>query len=279
MNVKQLQGQRIPWDLSELELHFPDWIDAIGNRASVRAFNAQPIPENVFQDLTEVAEKLSGISDVFRIDVHRGPSDEIFMNQFGKFLGTSGFAAFVMRQDSAEEGLRTMGFLGQLFVLHATSLGLSTCWVGTINSMLYVLKKVKTELGERVMIILPLGYPGKAMVMKGFQRTRRRTAWKNICPQFGTSELQEWQSAAFEAAKWAPSAHNKQPWSFSVWEGDVRVKRRTNVFTRWGETDCGIAMSHLHLIASVSGNLGYWEWGEYPIVGVLHPPVPPALSE
>lgn len=153
--------------------------------------------------------------------------------------------------------------MGEWFILHATSLGLSTCWANAAVSMSGVLQRVSVTAGESVICLVPFGYPGKPTRTP---KTRKRMKWKSICPQYETGELEPWQMAAFEAAKWAPSALNGQPWQFAVRGNQIVVRKRNNMagVSRWMEMDFGVVMSHIHLIAAASGHPGVWTWGTYP---------------
>lgn len=93
----KLDGKTITWDLKPFELYFPDWIDAIDQRKSVRIFDQQPIPQDVASSLEDMAARLSQVVPGFRIYVDAKPADGVFVMQSGRFRGTSGFAAFMTK--------------------------------------------------------------------------------------------------------------------------------------------------------------------------------------
>jgi hypothetical protein len=81
----------------------------------------------------------------------------------------------------------------------------------------------------------------------------------------------EWAKAAVEAARLAPSAINRQPWTFHIENKSitVAVKDRGPEFNVARRLDCGIAMLHIELGALSKGAHGKWELLKSPQVARL----------
>jgi len=69
---------------------------------------------------------------------------------------------------------------------------------------------------------------------------------------------------ALEAARLAPSAINRQPWSFHVEPGNITVSVRSTgpEFGISKRLDCGIAMLHIEVAAMTCGVRGQWDFFE-----------------
>jgi hypothetical protein len=67
-----------------------------------------------------------------------------------------------------------------------------------------------------------------------------------------------WAQAAVNAARVAPSGGNKQPWRFSLEDGELVLTDHPARFYWTHRMDCGIAMLHAELGALHTGVHGVW---------------------
>lgn len=139
-----------------------------------------------------------------------------------------------------------IGYYGELLVLHATTLGLGTCWVGGTFSK----SKVPFELAEneRVACLITIGNVEETSSFKEkffHNMTHRKVKPKE---EMFTSDEQvpNWFLSGMAAVQKAPSAMNKQPVTFSYQDGCVKasVKNETVYFVLF---DLGIAKLHFEL--------------------------------
>ncbi|MDI6824466.1 MAG: nitroreductase family protein [Bacillota bacterium] len=181
-----------------------------------------------------VLARLAGVCDGFRpyeearaVLVTR-PADEVLrgvVGSYGQVKGAPAYAALVGRTDSPYAHER-VGYTGEAVVLEATSLGLGTCWVGGFFRPEVAARLLGVAAGERVMAVIPLGYPGprsrEESIMSGFVRSHRRKPLAELVAggaPGAAGDLARWPAwvrAALEAARLAPSAMNRQPWRFAV---------------------------------------------------------------
>ena len=120
---------------------------------------------------------------------------------------------------------------------------------------------------ERVLAVTPVGYAREfesweEKLMTGFGRHHNRLALPKLVRGLPREKWPDWVNICLEAARLAPSAANRQPWSFDVQDDSITVFVRTrglgfNVSKR---LDCGIAMLHLEVAAVDSGCKGEWEF-------------------
>ncbi len=81
----------------------------------------------------------------------------------------------------------------------------------------------------------------------------------------------DWVRASVESARLAPSAVNRQSWSFEAQEDSVLVSIRTrgSEFKVSKRLNCGIAMLHIEVAAGACGCTGRWEFIQTPQVARL----------
>lgn len=98
--------------------------------------------------------------------------------------------------------------------------------------------------------------------MTGFGRSHNRLALSNLVRGLPKEKWPNWVSVSLEAARFAPSAVNRQPWGFDMQADGITVFVRTRgpEFNVSKRLDCGIAMLHLEVAAADSGCMGEWEF-------------------
>ena len=143
---------------------------------------------------------------------------------------------------------------GEAFVLEAAAMGLGTCWVS--GSFRRGAVDIRLRDGERVLAVTPLGVPARDQMPP-----RRRKSLARICLN-PPDNWPLWAYQAAEAARQAPSALNRQPWSFSYGQRTLRL-----LGGRADSLDMGIAM--LHMMTAVAGIRHHWEWGQQKCVAHL----------
>jgi nitroreductase len=115
-----------------------------------------------------------------------------------------------------------LGFLGQLFIIYATSLGLATCWMGhhwqkVANKIVY--GREEDQEPDCILCTTPIGFITEN---KGFINKITEKIWskKSVVQAKLTSDslltFPDSIHKALEAACQAPSAMNSQCWQFAV---------------------------------------------------------------
>lgn len=147
------------------------------------------------------------------------------------------------------------GYFGEMIVLTATALGLSTCWVGGTydrNTCLTQLSK-----GERLVCVIAIGHAASAAPNTPHRSTK---SIQQFCSDVNSAP--SWFSTALTAVQLAPSAMNCQDVRFA-WHSGSRVSAYTTDSESFSMVDLGIAKLHFELGA----NGGDWEWGDG---GIFH---------
>ncbi|MBE0527039.1 MAG: nitroreductase family protein, partial [Candidatus Thorarchaeota archaeon] len=160
------------------------------------------------------------------------------------------------------------GYIGEGVILEATALGLNTCWVGGFFKRESVVKQIDLKDSEQILAITPIGYSKEEADRVGNSAKKYRRKDLNGFILSKERKIGEWTDSALEAARFAPSAANRQPWRFAINESSITISSNSKRegFGVSRRLDCGIAMLHLELGALVNGLNGSWEFLEYPQV-------------
>lgn len=212
-----------------------DWEAAINARRSVRNYEMQTLQEGKLKQLQDFADK---IKTPFWHDVKirffkANPDKKLFT----VFASPPDGAAFLANTDIIS--LAKAGFIGELLILYATSLGIATCWYG--HYKMEELEQIMPHLGEyaalpqpkwgygknevegrRAICITPLGYWRNTGVrlMDRMQETfisHKRKPINDLLEEGTVAEkLSPELNYTFDLARKAPSAANSQFWRFGV---------------------------------------------------------------
>jgi nitroreductase len=257
-------------------------IAAIEERGSVRAYLERPVE-------AETKHEIRGFLEAHR----RGPFggrvrlelldfDELERAEV-RSLGTYGFITgarlyIVSAIADTREARHELGYCLQKVVLHATQLGLGTCWIGGTFRRSQFGSRIGLSADEIVPVVSPIGFPRPKrnlrdrLIRRGAASDQRRP-WENIFFD-GDLETPFERGAAgqleipLESVRLGPSASNKQPWRLCL-SPDRRVVhfflRRTPGYEarfkgiNLQDIDMGIAMCHFELAAHEFGLDGSWQ--------------------
>ncbi len=222
------------------------WYSATKQRFAVRSYKGEPSQEE-FDELKAQAKELSGRGVRIELGCDKHVFSPIIMGM-GKVKGTGIFAAFL----SKDADMRTLGYLGEAFVLECTAMGLGTCWLG-----IYSKKRAKNAVtlleGEALTCITPIGISAQSYTPRPRKPLNVLTGLTDTVLR----ELPEWQKLALNCGRRAPSAVNAQPWKYTV-EGERLRVTPTSSNYGYGLIDCGITMLHIELGAAHGGVAGEW---------------------
>ncbi len=224
------------------------WYSATKERFAVRSYKGEP-SQGELEALEELAKALSGRGVRIALGYDKHAFSPILMGM-GRVKGTSVFAAFISR----DADMRSLGYLGEAFVLECTALGFGTCWLGIYNK-----KRVKNAVslldGETLTCITPIGISKESYT----PRPRKPLSLLTGLSDDVLRELPEWQKLALNCGRRAPSAVNAQPWKYTV-EGERLSVTPTSSNYGYGLVDLGITMLHIELGAAHGGVAGEWSF-------------------
>ena len=252
-----------------MDIPFARWHLAIEKRRSRRHFDPNlPIAPEALAALDKVCNQFAPFPHA-RSCLVTESAKSVFkgiIGSYGKIKDAPAFIAFIGNTD-APFVQEEVGYTGEGIILEATALGLNTCWVGGFFRPEIVASLIEVSSKERVLAITPVGYARESesweeKLMTGFGRSHNRLALSKLVRGLPREKWPDWVNVCLEAARLAPSAANRQPWSFDVQDDSITVLVRTMMpgFNVSKRLDCGIAMLHLEVAAVDSGCKGQWEF-------------------
>ncbi|MEC9487946.1 MAG: nitroreductase family protein [Halanaerobium sp.] len=252
------------------------WYSAIFIRSSRRKFTGQRLSPARFRELKSFSEKLNQMLAGVRIVLVEDGCQGILrgvVGSYGIISGSRSYAAIV-GDTGLENVAEKAGYLGEAFILEATSRGLATCWIGGFFNAEAVQDMLEIEEQERIYAVTPVGTSPERLsvkehIIKGLSSARKRKELTQLCLDDYDDNWADWIKSALECARLAPSAVNRQPWRFQVKDDqEIIVSHVKSKFTGSvsPRLDCGISMLHLEVGAAHAGATGNWQYLKSPKV-------------
>lgn len=244
------------------------WNDAIFARHSVRTYDGTPLSPDDASSLAGLRPERLGAAGVRHVLIQGADALERIMRglvgSYGRIAGAPALVAMIAQKHDPGHA-SALGYLGQQVVLEAVSRGLSTCWVAGAFRRAAVGEFTELAEGEEVLCISPIGHAAETSGLRRLHdaslrwMTPGRGKRKPLDEIVRGEAAEPWLRATLEAARWAPSAVNMQPWRFTVLDD-----RRVQLDSPGGldskqALDCGIAMANFAIAARAQGAPGAWE--------------------
>ncbi|MHC9540504.1 MAG: nitroreductase family protein [Vulcanimicrobiota bacterium] len=249
------------------------WYESIKKRHSVRSYKETPIGQNVVEKLQAICSDFS--MDGVRVVLVSENVKDVFRGVIGPYGKVKGAPLYitVISDKSQPHVQEKSGYVGEGIILEATALGLGTCWVGGLFNPQAAAKHTALRPGEIIPAVISVGYQAEKIsfdekLLKSMAKSHTRKELSELVSGLAPEKWPQWAATAFEAARIAPSALNRQPWRFVAEERCVTVKTDDgkDSDSHSKRLDCGIAMLHLEIGARREGAEGRWEYLEAPEV-------------
>lgn len=214
-----------------------DIMETMRARHSVRQYTDRKIPEEVVLRLQKKIDACSQESGLHIQLVTEEP--EAFaggMAHYGSFRGVRNYIAMVGKDDRDLD--EKCGYYGEQLVLLSQQLGLNTCWVAMTFSRGKAKQHLKMEPGEKIAVVIALGYGATQGVPHRSKPLENLTDAKAPYP--------EWFRRGLEAAQLAPTAMNQQKFRFSL---DGETVRAVSLGGFYSRMDLGIVKYHFEAAA------------------------------
>jgi hypothetical protein len=266
-------------------MNAPDSVsDLMTHRFSCRTFSAAPIGESARADLAAAAGELH--SGPFGSRLRFGlaaatEEDGAALKRLGTYGTIRGAAAFILgAAEPRRMYLEDYGYAMETLILHATRLGLGTCWLGGFFTRGSFSRRFGVGPGERMPAVTAVGRVGDeeaardGIFRRGAGGSRRKDWGALFFDGSFETPLSREASGAYESplemVRWAPSASNRQPWRIvrhgSSWHFFIRrtpgypprISRVLMGIEDLQRVDSGIAMCHFELTAREQGLRGRW---------------------
>ena len=207
-------------------------IDLIKQRHSVRQYLDKPIPDEIRKQLDEDAEELNQAGNLHMQIIYDEPACfSTRMAHYGSFENCKNY--IVMAGKKAADLEERCGYYGELLVLKAQELGLTTCWVALTHGK----SKAVIGAGEKEVIVIALGY-GKTQGIE--HKSKKLSDVSNI-----SADAPVWFKRGVKAALLAPTAVNQQKFRFER-KGNT-VTARAGRIGPCLKIDLGIVKCHFEI--------------------------------
>jgi len=258
--------------------------EIIGERYANRTYRKEPISREHRDRLEEFLARITpgpfGGTARFKL-IAATEEDSASLRTLGTYgiiRNPAGFVAGAI--DVSDHYLEDYGYLLEKIVIHATGLGLGTCWLGGTFRKSGFGRAISLKEGESLPAVIATGYssdrPGLLdSIMRFGAGSKHRKQWEELffSGHFGAALSEEAAGAyriPLEMLRRAPSASNKQPWRI-VRENGPHVfhfflERTKNYYRNWKaigmedlqRVDMGIAMYHFEAAAAELKLKGAW---------------------
>lgn len=240
------------------------WINACDNRVSRRSYIDRDIENEKISKITNIINKINNDSELNIQLVEDGKGVlSGFKASYGMISGVKSFIALIGNQN-IQNYKQKLGYYGEMLVLEATELGLSTCWVGGTYSKKECENHIDIKEDEELICIVALGYADKNLSIK--EKVVKNLNKKNKTIEemlvHKTNDIPSWVLSGVEYALEAPSAVNKKPIVYEFCDNKVEaIISKPN--HGYEEVDLGISMLHFELGALKEGYKGNWKYENY----------------
>jgi len=212
-----------------------DFYDTIFKRKSVRKFEEAPLSS---VKLSEITDFFSSVKPLYDIKTEL----RIIEGELVKAIFKT--AHFIIILSEKKDGyLTNAGFIMQQIDLFLSASGIGSCYIGLGAPG----KQALIDTNLEYCIMLAIGTPIEPIYRKDISEFNRKSI-NNISNLTEANEL-------IEAARFAPSATNSQPWYFEVTDGYISVycaklnRIKALMYEKMNKIDIGIALCHMKLAA------------------------------
>ena len=230
--------------------------DALEIRRSRRKYVPEPLEPSAAATLRELIDELGGKENLdIRLVVDNGDAFKGFRKSYGMFTGVRNYLGLIGNKGDYLNSEK-LGYYGELLVLHATALGLGTCWVaGTFDRAAcpFDLSEDETVICAITVGRVPDELSGKEKLIRVMTHRKTKTI-EQMCTS--GVPLPDWFISGMNAVMVAPSAVNRQPVMFTYRDGSVSASVK-DISGEMLALDLGIAKLHFELGAGG----GKWDFG------------------
>lgn len=269
-------------------------IELIKKRYSCRTYTGEPLSgkdKKALEDILSASHTgpFGGKPEFMLAAAKPGDSESLKgLGTYGFIKKPAGFIIGIIRESPMF--LEDFGYSMEKVILHATGLGLGTCWLGGTFNRSRFAEKANSSSDTQIPAVAATGYIAdrKSITEKLVRAGAGSDKRKSASELFFSHELKEPGKAiydspygkALEMVRIGPSASNKQPWRILCGQTGKDFHfymERTEGYNRGmfskadlQRIDMGIAMSHFELSAAELGCKG--SWGTIAPSGIATPP-------
>ncbi|MFW9906005.1 MAG: nitroreductase family protein [Candidatus Thorarchaeota archaeon] len=258
-------------------------LEIIQSRYSCRKYRNQLLDDKTKNHLVKIlqGDHTSPFGGKTRFELlEMSELDHKEKNQLGTYGFIQGAQNFIVGAiKNSPDDLENFGYILEEIILHATDLGLGTCWVGGTFKRSRFAAQISIQNDEVVPAITPVGYADRSRskvdrLARWVARSKRRLPWESIFFEgdythpLPPEKVNQYEKP-LEMIRIAPSASNRQPWRIIKEKHTqtyhffiLRKKSWYSRFLSWPDfprIDIGIAICHFNLTAHELELSGDWQ--------------------
>lgn len=199
--------------------------DVIRVRKSIRTYDKKPLSKAHQEALLDKINQVMKEKWLVQhgVSIHLITAGEVpggKLGTYGVIKGAKQYLCVLANPD--EEAMVAIGYGMEQVILHATVLGLATCWLGGTFSRGQFSHAVTVPEGKIMPIVSPVGYPAARQslmhqLVVTMAKSRQRMPWEKLFFQGDfhtplTRQKAKEYAPALDMVQLAPSASNGQPW-------------------------------------------------------------------
>lgn len=223
-------------------------LKAIDIRCSRRTYLDKEIEEEKLKELQEIIDNIN-LESGLNIKLIKNGKElfKSFKSSYGMFSGVNAYFALAGNKND-KHLLQKSGYFGEILILEATDIGLSTCWIGGTYDKKGCEKQIEIGDNEELIAIISVGYANenktlKEKIISGF--AHRKTKTKEEMYTSEEKNIPDEFIMGMAAVQKAPSAINGQPVKFHYEKGNVTAAVGNK--NSYEKIDLGIAMLHFEI--------------------------------
>jgi nitroreductase len=249
-------------------------VEAIRHRKSTRSYTPQHLQNYEAFDLNNfIVQNRKGLIDEdadIRLVETNAETDKKMKLNYGIVKNNHSYLIGTAKNSSISR--MNYGYLLEKSVLKATSLGLSSCWIGYFDDDYF--HSIGVNIVDNIPAIAIVGYANESSVvvnklLRKMVKSTTRKEWKDLFFAVDAvtplaKEAAGIYAEALELLRWAPSAGNTQPWRIVI-DKDRQMfhfykQPIVAIYEKKGlhDVDMGIAISHFDIALKSKEIAGIW---------------------
>lgn len=231
--------------------------EAMPSRISVRNYKIEKLSDDDYDYLNNKLEYVNSLNLGVKVYLINQESEDIFtgiIGSYGKINNAPSY--FMLVGDTSNENIYALaGYLGEYLVLEAQAKNMCTCWVAGTFKKSKLPREVVINSNEKLFCLISVGYKDekKTDFAKKIMKSNRKPVDKLVLNYKNLLKVPEYVQKCIEYARIAPSAINRQPWKFRVYENEIEMLLdkgilRTSNLIETKKLDLGIALFHIAVV-------------------------------
>lgn len=236
-----------------------DLYDSIIKRKSIRNYSEKKLPSEKLREIRKYIDDLDSLFEEIEkeiIIVNREEIDEAVSGLIGNFGKVEAPYYTVVSSEEKNNYLENIGYQLEFLVLKLTDMNIGTCWLGSHFNENDLKNILEVKKNWKIPVIIAFGYPEEKNAFRDHPSQANRKKLSEIIINNTEKITEEWRTI-LNAARLAPSAINRQPWRFEIFDKGVhvyldkkggivqRLAKRFGNLEEMNHIDVGIALNHI----------------------------------